>query len=70
MNFVIDGGQIDSVDFSGASIYLDACFILAYFDKSDHRRHEVARVLDVWADYEDVTFSPPQKNFFETSNKR
>jgi predicted nucleic acid-binding protein len=69
MNFVIDGGQIDSVDFSGASIYLDACFILAYFDKSDHRRHEVARALDVWADYEDVTLGMSNHTVAEVINR-
>ncbi|MCC3359129.1 hypothetical protein [Bacillus sp. REN16] len=54
MDFIIDGEQIDFEDFSGASIYLDACFILTYLDKTDSRRTEVARVLDVWADFEDV----------------
>jgi hypothetical protein len=46
MDFIIDGEKIDSEDYSGASIYLDACFILTYLDKSDKRRPDVARVLD------------------------
>lgn len=51
MDFILGGEEIDKEDFSGASIYLDACFILAYLDLGDKRRREVARVLDVWSDY-------------------
>ncbi|GAA0317539.1 hypothetical protein GCM10008967_05140 [Bacillus carboniphilus] len=51
MDFIIGGDQIDQEDFSRASIYLDACFILAFLDLDDGRRPEVARVLDVWSDH-------------------
>jgi len=51
MDFILGGEQIDQEDFSGASIYLDACFILAFLDLDDIRRPEVARVLDVWSDH-------------------
>lgn len=69
MDFIIDGEQIDSEDFSAASIYLDACFILTYLDKTDHRRIEVARVLDVWADYDDVTLGMSNHTVAEVINR-
>lgn len=69
MEFVIDGKQINSVDFTGASIYLDACFVLAYLDKSDHRRYEVGRTLDLWADHEDVTLGMSNHTVAEVINR-
>lgn len=69
MDFIIDSEQMDSEDFSGASIYLDACFILAYLDKTDHRRYDVARVLDVWSDYEDVVLGMSNHTVAEVINR-
>lgn len=48
--FIIDGGSIAPEKFSGASIYLDACFILSFFDQEDHRHSVVADMLDLWSE--------------------
>jgi predicted nucleic acid-binding protein len=69
MDFIIDGEKIDSEDYSGASIYLDACFILTYLDKSDKRRPDVARVLDTWAEYPDVTLGISNHTVAEVINR-
>lgn len=69
MNFILDAEQIDLEDYSGASIYLDACFILTFLDKSDSRRSDVARVLDMWADYPDVILGMSNHTVTEVINR-
>lgn len=69
MDFIIDGEQIDLENFSGASIYLDACFVLAFLDKADPRRMEVARTLDVWAEYEGVILGISNHTVAEVINR-
>ncbi len=69
MDFILGGEQIDQEDFSGASIYLDACFILTYLDLDDNRRHEVARVLDVWSDYPGVVLGLSNHTVAEVINR-
>ncbi|HWL11820.1 MAG TPA: hypothetical protein VNQ57_02435 [Ureibacillus sp.] len=69
MDFILGGEQIDREDFSGASIYLDACFILTYLDLEDKRRPEVARVLDVWSDYQEVVLGMSNHTVAEVINR-
>lgn len=69
MDFIIGGDQVDLEDFSGASIYLDACFILAFFDLDDNRRPEVARVLDVWSDHIGVIIGLSNHTVAEVINR-
>jgi predicted nucleic acid-binding protein len=69
MDFILDGEQIDLEDFSGASIYLDACFILTYLDLTDERRPEVARVIDVWSNFESVTLGISNHTIAEVINR-
>ena len=69
MDFIIDVDQIDQEDFSEASIYLDACFILAYLDLDDERRPEVARVLDVWSDHPEVILGMSNHTVAEVINR-
>jgi len=69
MDFIIGGEQVDQVDFSGASIYLDACFVLAFLDLDDNRRHEVARVLDVWSDHPGVILGVSNHTVAEVINR-
>ncbi|MGY3718060.1 hypothetical protein ACWE42_21325 [Sutcliffiella cohnii] len=67
--FILDGNQIDQEDFSGASIYLDACFVLAFLDLDDNRRPEVARALDVWSDYTGVILGVSNHTVAEVINR-
>lgn len=69
MDFIIDGENLDSEDYSGASIYIDACFILTFFDKSDDRRLAVANALDIWAQYEDVALGISNHTVTEVINR-
>ncbi|WP_062109423.1 type II toxin-antitoxin system VapC family toxin [Bacillus niameyensis] len=69
MDFIIGGEQVDQEDFSGASIYLDACFILAFLDLDDDRRPEVARVLDVWSDHPGVILGVSNHTIAEVINR-
>ncbi|MBU9714097.1 hypothetical protein [Evansella tamaricis] len=46
--FVLDYQEIECTDFKQASIYLDACFILAYLDSNDARGDKVADIIDKW----------------------
>jgi predicted nucleic acid-binding protein len=69
MDFILGGEQIDQEDFSGASIYLDACFILTYLDLDDNRRSEVARVLDVWSDHPGVILGVSNHTVAEVINR-
>lgn len=69
MDFIIGGEQVDQVDFSGASIFLDACFILAFLDLDDNRRHEVARVLDVWSNHPAVILGVSNHTVAEVINR-
>jgi predicted nucleic acid-binding protein len=69
MDFIIGGEQVDQEDFSGASIYLDACFILAFLDLDDNRRPEVARVLDVWSDHPGVILGVSNHTVAEVINR-
>lgn len=69
MSFILGGEQIDQIDFSGASIYLDACFIISYIDLPDSRRPEVARVLDVWSEYPGVVLGMSNHTVAEVINR-
>jgi predicted nucleic acid-binding protein len=69
MDFILGGEQIDQVDFSRASIYLDACFILAFLDLEDNRRPEVARVLDLWSDHPGVILGVSNHTVAEVINR-
>jgi predicted nucleic acid-binding protein len=69
MDFILGGEQIDQEDFSGASIYLDACFILTYLDLDDNRRPEVARVLDVWSEHPGVILGVSNHTVAEVINR-
>lgn len=69
MDFIIDAEKIDSIDYSGASVYLDACFILTYLDKTDNRRSEVARVLDLWSDTQNVKLGLSNHTAAEVINR-
>jgi hypothetical protein len=69
MDFIIGGEQVDQEDFSGASIYLDACFILTFLDLDDNRHPEVARVLDVWSDHPGVILGVSNHTVAEVINR-
>ncbi|MFD1676432.1 hypothetical protein [Alicyclobacillus fodiniaquatilis] len=55
MSTVILPHQVSSQSYHQASVYLDACFILAFLDKSDTRRLQVAHTIDLWANAGGVT---------------
>ncbi|WP_243290296.1 hypothetical protein [Bacillus sp. FJAT-47783] len=71
MNFIIDAEQMNSENLFKASVYLDACFILAFLDKTDSRRLDVADALDVWAEnevrlgYSNHTFTEVTSRLFQ-----
>lgn len=71
MNFIIDAEQMNSENLFGASVYLDACFILAYLDKTDSRKLDVADALDFWAEnkvrigYSNHTFTEVTTRIFQ-----
>lgn len=54
MSRIIDTEQMKKVNFNGASIYLDACFIVTFFDKSDHRQSDVIEALATWSECDEV----------------
>lgn len=68
MNFIIDAEQMNSENLFQASVYLDACFILAYLDKTDTRKLEVADALDVWAE-NDVKLGYSNHTFTEVTHR-
>ncbi|WP_439020363.1 hypothetical protein [Bacillus thuringiensis] len=45
-NFVQDEGAVFSIQ--QASIYVDACFILAFLDEDDPRSEKVANLINAW----------------------
>lgn len=49
MKVVLDFNDIKYIDYHQASINLDACFILAYFDFNDDRGDRVAEILNKWS---------------------
>ncbi|NWK71147.1 hypothetical protein HWX41_19205 [Bacillus paramycoides] len=69
MEFVIDATEMNTHNLSGASIYLDACFVLAYLDRDDYRYDRVSDALDVWSDYENVTLGFSNHTFSEVVNR-
>lgn len=49
MRIVLDFNDIKHINYHQASINLDACFILAYFDFNDYRGDRVAEILNKWS---------------------
>ncbi|WP_052144936.1 hypothetical protein [Halalkalibacter okhensis] len=47
-NIVIEFEEMIDIDFTQASIYMDACFILAYLDSKDARGDKVANIMEKW----------------------
>ena len=68
MNFIIDAEQMNNENLLKASVYLDACFILAYLDKTDARSLDVADALDIWAENE-VRLGYSNHTFTEVTNR-
>jgi predicted nucleic acid-binding protein len=54
--------------FSQASIYLDACFILAYLDSDHDKSNACADLIDYWSD-EGVTLGISRLTFVEVTNR-
>jgi predicted nucleic acid-binding protein len=48
-DFIVDSNEVSHVDFSQASIAIDACFLLAYLDTDDPRGDKVSLLLDRWS---------------------
>lgn len=49
MRIVLDFNDIKHINYHQASINLDACFVLAYFDFNDDRGDRVAEILNKWS---------------------
>ncbi|MGN8843197.1 hypothetical protein ACTNDN_10295 [Niallia sp. HCP3S3_B10] len=68
MDYIIDAEQMNNENLFKASVYLDACFILAYLDKTDLRKLDVADTLDIWAENE-VKLGYSNHTFTEVTNR-
>jgi hypothetical protein len=45
-DFVVSSEQITNINFEQASVYVDACFVLAYLNPDDNRSDKAADALD------------------------
>jgi predicted nucleic acid-binding protein len=64
MGFLLSTDDVQKIDFSGASIYPDACFILIFLDTGDFRH---AAVRSVWEQFkgQDVTIGVGAQTYSE-----
>jgi signal-transduction protein with cAMP-binding, CBS, and nucleotidyltransferase domain len=49
MSGILSFNEIMDEDFKQASVYVDACFCLAYIDPLDSRGDKVAEIIDKWS---------------------
>lgn len=68
MSIIIDTNQMQYEDFTGASIYLDACFIITYLDKDDPRRGDVIEALSIWAEHSNTRLAISNHTVAEVIN--
>lgn len=45
-DFVVSSDDIDQIDFKQASVYMDACFVLAYLNPEDTRSDRADDAID------------------------
>lgn len=50
--YIIDGTEVKEISYHQASIFVDACFFLAYIDLDDPRGDYVLTILDIWKEHE------------------
>jgi len=68
MSIIIDTEQMQNMNFTGATIYLDACFIVTFFDESDSRQSDLIESLATWSGFDDVTLAVSNHTISESVN--
>lgn len=66
---IIDANEMKSKDFNGASIYLDACFIITFLDKDDDRQADVIEAITTWAECSDTRLAISNHTVIEVVNR-